>query len=88
MTPLRHRMLEDLQIRHRSPLTQRAYVEHVARFARYVGRSPAVLGPEEIRGYLVYLTTERHLAPSTIIIAVAALRFLYTRSRNRSRSRP
>jgi integrase/recombinase XerD len=78
MTPLRQRMLEDMQIRNLSPLTQRAYVEHVARFARYFGRSPAVLGPEEIRAYLVYLTTERQLAPSTIIIAVAALRFLYT----------
>jgi integrase/recombinase XerD len=78
MTPLRQRMLEDLQIRNLSPLTQPAYVEHIARFARYFGRSPAVLGPEEIRAYLVYLTTERHLAPSTIIIAVAALRFLYT----------
>jgi integrase/recombinase XerD len=78
MTPLRRRMLEDLQIRNLSPLTQRAYVEHVARFARYFGRSPAVLGPEEIRTYLVYLTTEKHLAPSMIIITVAALRFLYT----------
>lgn len=28
------------------------------------------------RAYQVYLTTERHLAPSTLIIAVAALRFL------------
>jgi hypothetical protein len=28
---------------------------------------------KEPRAYLVYLTTERHLAPSTIIIAVAAL---------------
>ena len=37
-----------------------------------------MLGAEEIRGYLVYLTNEKHLAPSSIIIAVAALRFLYT----------
>ncbi len=34
--------------------------------------------PEDIREYLVYLTNDRHLAPSSIIITVAALRFLYT----------
>ena len=78
MTALRQRMLEDMQIRNLAPATQRAYVEHVSRFARHVGRSPATLGPEEIHAYLVYLTTEKQLAPSTIIVAVAALRFLYT----------
>ena len=78
MTALRQRMLEDLQIRNLAPATQRAYVEHVARFARHFGRSPAVLGPEEIRAYQVYLTNEKHLAPATIISVVAALRFLYT----------
>jgi site-specific recombinase XerD len=71
-------MLEDLQIRNLSPLTQRAYAEHVSRFARHFGRSPAQLGPEEIRKYLVYLTNDRQLAPSSMIVAVAALRFLYT----------
>ena len=78
MTPLRQRMLEDMQVRNLSPLTQRAYTEHVARFARYFHRSPDHLGPEEIRTYLVYLTNERQLAPSSIIITVAALRFVYT----------
>jgi len=78
MTPLRQRMLEDMQIRHLASSTQRAYVEHVARFARHFGRSPALLGPEEIRAYQVYLTNDKQLAPATIVIAVAALRFLYT----------
>jgi site-specific recombinase XerD len=35
------------------------------------------LGPEQIRAYQVYLTTEKKLAPGSVIIAVAALRFLY-----------
>jgi len=77
MTPLRERMLEDMQIRNLSPHTQRAYVENVARFARHFGRSPADLGPEEIRTYHVYLIRERHLAPSSLEIVVCALRFLY-----------
>jgi len=78
MTPLRQRMLEDLQVRNLSPLTQRAYLEQVSRFARHFGQSPARLGPEEIRAYQVYLTTEKPLAPASIVVAVAALRFLYT----------
>ena len=59
MTPLRQRMLEDMQVRNLSPHTQRAYIENVARFARHFGRSPAELGPEEIRTYQVYLIRGR-----------------------------
>jgi integrase/recombinase XerD len=77
MTPLRRRMIEDMQVRNLSPLTQAAYVHHVSLFARHFGKSPDLLGPEEIRSYLVYLTNEKKLAPNTILIAVAALRFLY-----------
>ena len=36
-----------------------------------------MLGPEDIRAYQVYLTNEKKLAPGSILIAVAALRFLY-----------
>jgi site-specific recombinase XerD len=70
-------MLDDMQIRTLSPHTQRAYVENVSKFARHFGRSPTGLGPDEIRAYLVYLTTEKQLAPSSVGIAVCALRFLY-----------
>jgi site-specific recombinase XerD len=42
-----------------------------------LSKSPEELGPDEIRSYQVYLTNERKLAPSSILIAIAALRFLY-----------
>ena len=77
MTSLRQRMLEDMQVRQLSPCTQQTYVETVARFARHFDRSPARLGPEAIRDYQVYLTNERRLAPSSVVVAVSALRFLY-----------
>ena len=44
MTPLRRRMLEDMQVRQLALSTQRMYVSAVARFARHFGRSPARLG--------------------------------------------
>jgi integrase/recombinase XerD len=77
MTPLRRRMTEDMQVRNFSPHTQNSYVQQVSLFARHFSKSPEVLGPEEIRSYQVYLTNERKLAPSSILIAIAALRFLY-----------
>ena len=77
MSSLRQRMLEDMQVRGLSTCTQRVYVATVARFARHFGRSPARLGPEQIRAYQVYLTNERRLAPSSLIAAVSALRFFY-----------
>jgi integrase/recombinase XerD len=40
MTPLRQRMLEDMQIRNLSPRTRTTYIEHVARFARHFQQSP------------------------------------------------
>jgi integrase/recombinase XerD len=77
MTPLRRRMTEDMQVRNLSPHTQNSYVQQVSLFARHFSKSPEVLGPEEIRSYQVYLTNEKKLAPGSILIAVAALRFLY-----------
>ena len=78
MTSLRQRMIEDMQVRNLAPLTQTTYVEHVYRFARHFNKSPEALGPEEIRAYQLYLTNERQLAPASVLITVAALRFLYT----------
>lgn len=77
MTSLRQRMVEDMTVRNLAPLTQVAYVRQVSMFARHFGQSPELLGPEEIRSYQVHLAMEKKLAPSSISIAVAALRFLY-----------
>lgn len=78
MTSLRQRMLEDMQIRNFSLNTQRSYLQQVSLFARHFRRSPDGLGPENIRAYQLYLTNEKNLAPSSILIATSALRFLYT----------
>jgi integrase/recombinase XerD len=77
MTPLRHRMIEDMQIRNLAPETQRAYLQQISQFARHFGKSPELLGPEDIRTYQLHLAQERQLSASSIMVAVAALRFLY-----------
>jgi site-specific recombinase XerD len=70
-------MIEDMEIRNLSPNTQLSYLQQVSGFAKYCHRSPEEVGPEAIRAYQVHLTTERKLAPGTLCIVAAALRFLY-----------
>lgn len=77
MTALRQRMIEDLKVRNRSARTIQSYTAHVANFARHFGKSPELLGPEEIRQYQVYLVDERHVSWSHFNQAVCALRFFY-----------
>ena len=78
MSPLRRRMIEDMQIRNLAPSTQRAYVAQLVHFACHFRKSPDLLGPAEIRTYLIYLAQEKCLAASSIIVTVSALRFFYT----------
>jgi integrase/recombinase XerD len=77
MTPLRKRMIEEMELRNFAPYTVTLYVDNVARFARHFGKSPELLGSEQVRQYLVYLVEERKLAWGTYNQALAALRYLY-----------
>jgi len=77
MTPLRQRMSEDMQVRNLAPHTQRSYLQQVSQFARHFGKSPELLGPDDIRAYQLYLTRDKRLSASSILVAVAAIRFLY-----------
>jgi site-specific recombinase XerD len=77
MTPLRQRVSEDMQLRNLALNTQRSYLEQLSRFARHFGKSPELLGPEEVRAYQLHLTQEKRLSPSSVLVAVAAIRFLY-----------
>ena len=78
MTPLRKRMLEDLQIRNYSPNTIAAYIRRVAEFAKHFGKSPELLGQEEIREYQLYLIKDKTVSLSAYIQTVCGLRFLYS----------
>jgi integrase/recombinase XerD len=76
VSPLRQRMLEDMDLRGFSVRTQVSYVRSVAALARYFGRSPAALSDEEIRRYFVYLKCERKLSRQTVTIALCGIKFL------------
>ena len=48
-------MIEDMRVRNLSLTTQRVYIDEVVKFAKYFGKSPALLGPEDVRTYQVHL---------------------------------
>lgn len=77
MTPLRKRMIDEMELRNFSPKTVGMYVGNVARFARYFGKSPDKLGAEEVRKYLLHLIQEKKRSWGTYKVALAALRYFY-----------
>src|SRR5262245_51503550 len=77
MTPLRQRMLEDLQLRNYSPHTMRCYLRCIADFAKHFGVSPAHLGPEQVRTYQLFLVQDNRASWTSEVHTVCALRFFY-----------
>jgi len=77
MTPLRQRMIEDMQLHGFSVGTQQVYVRAVRQLADYYHRSPDQISEEELRAYFLYLKNEKRLARSSCTVAVCAIKFLY-----------
>jgi site-specific recombinase XerD len=77
MGKLRDQMLVDLQLCGAKPRTQEAYLREAGNLAKYFNRSPAELGEQELKEYLLYLMKERHLSEGTFRFYVAGLKFLY-----------
>lgn len=76
MTPLRQRFIDDLRLRNYARRTIDTYVSQVAGFARHFGRSPELLGADDVRAYQLHLL-QRRVSWSSFNQAVCALRFLY-----------
>ena len=64
MTPLRQRLLEELQRRNYSPETTRGYILAVKQFAEYFGKSPDRLGPEQVRRFQLHLLNQKNFRPA------------------------
>lgn len=77
---LRQRMIDDMVVRNLAPNTMLCYLKQVSYLARYFGRSPEQLGPEEIREYQLYLAEDRKVSVSSRLVAITALRDACQRS--------
>jgi integrase len=77
MTPLRKRMIEDMQLRNFSPQTQRTYLHHIAGLARFYQTSPEHLNLEDLRQFQVYMAGECRYSAESLNQFVSAAKFLY-----------
>lgn len=83
MTPLRQRMLEDMQLRGLAARTQESYLGAVRQLAQHYGKPPDQLTEEELRQYFLYLRNEKRVSRSTTTITLCALKFLYEQTLKR-----
>ncbi len=77
MGAIKERMKQDLEIRGLSENTQQSYLTCVKQFVGHFMISPERLGLNDIRSYQLYLIRERNVAESSFNVHVAALKFLY-----------
>ncbi len=76
ISPLRQRMIDDMNIRKMAPKTQAAYIRAVKNFTVFLGRSPDTASREDLRRYQLHLASDSVSAP-TVNATVTALRFLF-----------
>lgn len=83
MTPLRQRMLNDMQLRGLASKTQEAYALAVRQLAVYYGKSPDQISEEELRDYFLYLKNEKKVSRSTCTQALCGIKFFFEQTLQR-----
>ena len=82
ISPLRQRLIEDMNMRRFSRATQRNYIRDVGRFATFLRRPPDTATAEDVRRFQVEQRDAGLPAP-TMNSIVAALRFFFTHTLDR-----
>ena len=80
MTPLRKKMLEDMQLNGLSERTQQSYVWAVKGLADHYNRPPNTLTEEEIRLFFLDLIKTKKLANSTITVYLCGIKFFWEKT--------
>ncbi len=84
MTPLRQRMIDDLQLRGLSERTQEMYVRAVRQLADHYHTSPDRITAEELRDYFLYLKNVKHYSRAASTIALCGSKFFYEQTLKRA----
>ena len=77
MGKLQEQMKADLTLKGYSEHTHKGYLRYLRRFAKHFMRSPAEMGEEEVRAFLLYLVREQKVDPSLQKAYISALKFFY-----------
>ena len=83
MTPLRQKMIEDMQLYRLASSTQDSYLRSVTGLAKYYKKSPDKIEEDELKKYILYLVNERGLRWSSINIITSGLRFFFVNTIDR-----
>ena len=75
-TPLRQRMIEDMNIRGLREKTQKAHIRNVKHFAAFLGRSPDTATREDLRAYQLQMTRDG-VSATTFNVRIISLRFFF-----------
>lgn len=78
------RLHDDLILRQLSPHTVSSYLAHARLFLTWTARPVDALDAEDIRRFLVWLLRDHPVAPATVNVYSAAIRFLFAVTLNRS----
>src|SRR5712664_3236376 len=76
-TPLRQKFIEYLTLNRKAERTVHCYVSFIYSLAKHYRRSPELLGADEIAQWLYHLIAQRKQAPSTVNLAINAVRSFY-----------
>ena len=82
ISPLRQRLIDDMNMRRFSRETQRNYIRDVGRFATFLGRSPDTATADDVRRFQIEQRDEGMPTP-TMNSIVSALRFFFTNTIDR-----
>ncbi len=83
MGELEERMKADFLLRGYSEETLKNYLRHCRHFAKHFMRSPAEMGEEEVRSFMLHLVQERQVGAHLHKAYLVALKFLYRETLNR-----
>lgn len=78
MTELENKMKFEMELRGYSSKTIKNYLLHVSNFAKYYNMSLELLGENEVREYLHYCITEKHLCEAIVNYLHSSIKFFYT----------
>jgi len=77
MKSLRHRMIEDLQLRGYSDSTQALYVSAVHQLCEHVRKTPGRITEEDLRDYFLYGKNVKKWSRSTSTVALCGIKFFF-----------
>ena len=77
MTPLRHRMINDMTVRGLAHSTMESYLRSVTRLARHYHRSPDRISAHEVQDFLVFLQQHHGLNRTTCNTIRHGVRFFF-----------